>query len=88
MSVADALLVLQRNIAAPEHVFWPLDFGVTDLDADIRRRLAGHHQLTDAILLELAIRNRGRLATFDRGIGDLLDASSSYRSALEIIPAG
>ena len=46
------------SLATDEHLF--------------RERLLGHRQVTDAHLLSLAIRHRGRLATFDRGILDLV----------------
>jgi len=39
------------------------------------------------MLLELAIRHEGRLATFDGKIQALLPPDSAMREALEIIPA-
>jgi len=79
---------LEISLAEPGHVFWPLEHGIHELQPEIRERLAGHRQLTDALLLELAIRNGGRLATFDRRIEDLLAPDSSHRDALDVLPAG
>jgi predicted nucleic acid-binding protein len=47
----------------------------------------GHHQLTDAVLLDLAIWHQGRLATFDRRISGLVPPDSVLRDAVAIIPA-
>ena len=43
--------------------------------------------MTDAVLLDLAIRRQGRLATFDRRVMALLPEGIDPRAALEVIPA-
>ncbi|MES2885038.1 MAG: TA system VapC family ribonuclease toxin [Pseudomonadota bacterium] len=48
------------------HVFWPDDFSPTD--EPLFAKLQGHNQVTDAYLLLLAHRRKGKLATFDAGI--------------------
>ena len=50
-------------------------------------RLVGHQQVTDAYLLGLTVQNKGKLATLDRGIVDLLPAESPYRGNVELIEA-
>lgn len=60
--------ILMDAIETPQHEFWPdsissLDSGTLDWD----KLLTGRH-LADAYLLALAVRNSGRLVTFDRGI--------------------
>lgn len=82
----DALKVLEVNTASKQHSFWVLDFPFTAVAEEISSRLAGHNQLADALLLELAIRKQGSLATFDRRIAALLPPDSPNRSALELIP--
>lgn len=72
MAVSEAMRSLELNLSVPDHEFWPLEYG---------------NQLTDALLLDLAIRRGGRLATFDRRLESLLAASSAHRPALEILPA-
>jgi predicted nucleic acid-binding protein len=42
--------------------------------------------LSDALLLDLAIRHKGRLATFDRRIRNLLDPQSPHQASLEVLP--
>jgi uncharacterized protein len=84
---ADVVGALARITINPAHRFWPIDYGVTEIRDEIRTRLIGHNQVTDALLLDLAIRHQGRLATFDHRIGALLPPGSKSREALEIIPA-
>ena len=81
--VMDALAKMTANDA---HCFWPLEGGVGSIRDELRARVVGHHQLTDCILLDLAIRKQGRLASFDRRILGLLSPDSVLRDALEIIP--
>ena len=86
ISPQEALEVLERTCAESDHVFWPHERPVTQVAPEIRQRLVGHKQWTDAIFLDLAIRNGGRLATFDRRIKGLLPENSLHQSAVETIP--
>ncbi|MEO8127336.1 MAG: TA system VapC family ribonuclease toxin [Bryobacteraceae bacterium] len=65
---AQAAGALQSFCAATDHHFW--EASVTLLDGSLFRlaALGGHRNVTDAYLLGLAVRNHGRLATFDRSI--------------------
>jgi hypothetical protein len=83
----DVMEALAQITANPAHRFWPLEGGLADISDEIRARVVGHHQLTDAVLLDLAIRRQGRLATFDRGISGLLPPDSVLRDVAAIIPA-
>jgi toxin-antitoxin system PIN domain toxin len=67
-SLADALAVLQGQIARPGHAFWPDDLSIADPQIVNHGRLLGPNQITDAYLLALAVKNGGRLATFDRAV--------------------
>jgi toxin-antitoxin system PIN domain toxin len=60
-AMRNAVRALERNCAEADHVFWPQDFSVTQLLPEIRQRLVGHQQLSDAILLDLAIRKSENL---------------------------
>ena len=82
----DVMEALDRMTANRTHRFWPLEGGLADIRGSIRSRLVGHNQLTDAVLLDLAIRNQGRLATFDRRVMALLPPDSDEREALAVIP--
>lgn len=82
----EAMDVLRQNcVPSLSHEFWPQESSVLDLLPEIRTRLVGHKQLTDAILLDLAIRNNGRLATLDQQVRGLLPADSPLQSAIEVI---
>jgi predicted nucleic acid-binding protein len=59
---------LRSLCSAAGHHFWAASIALTD-DALFRLSLIGGHQkITDAYLLALAVRNHGRLATFDQNI--------------------
>lgn len=66
--VPQAIEQLRRQIAESDHVFWPDDISVTDASWFDRSHLLGPNQITDAYLLALAVKNGGRLVTFDRGV--------------------
>lgn len=83
--MAEAIRTLESSITVPEHRFWPMESGMLHLLPEIRERLIGHQQVTDALLLDLAILRGGKLATFDRRIEALLGRESPHRNALEII---
>jgi len=59
---------LRIACSSVEHHFW--EDSVSLLDDSLFRlpAIRGHQQITDAYLLGLAIRNHGRLATFDHNI--------------------
>ena len=86
MNVRHAVRLLQENCGAADHVFWAQGYSVTDMTPEIRDRLVGPQQVTDALLLDLAIRNGGRLVTLDSRVSHLLPAGSSHRAAIEVIP--
>lgn len=73
---AEALHLLGRIRAVPGHEFWSDDVSPTDPESEPFSRVVGYRQVTDAHLLSLAIRRRGRLATFDRGVLDLIPTNS------------
>jgi toxin-antitoxin system PIN domain toxin len=81
----DVMEVLGRMTAHGGHRFWTLEQGLAGIDAGIRERVMGHQQLTDAVLLDLAVRNGGRLATFDRRVVGLWPAGAAARGAVEVI---
>jgi toxin-antitoxin system PIN domain toxin len=47
------------------HEFWPDEVSLLDSDVVDSTRIHGPRQLTDIYLLALAVRNKGRLVTFD-----------------------
>lgn len=61
-AVAERLADATRH---PSHQFWPDDISLLDLAVADARRIHGPRQVTDLYLLALAVRHKGRLATFD-----------------------
>lgn len=68
LPVAQALEILAEQIVRTDHQFWPDDVSLLDADFIDGARLLGPKHLTDVYLLGLAVKNGGRLVTFDRGI--------------------
>jgi uncharacterized protein len=78
----EARNALHRLTQKPGHVFWPDTPSWLDCTESLSARLQGHRQTTDAYLLGLAIHNRGKLATTDRGIRHLAGPEFSQRVEL------
>jgi uncharacterized protein len=68
LTIVEAIRRLQIFIDQTEHTFWPDDISFLDPQRFERGRILGPKQLTDIYLLALAVKNGGRLATFDRTI--------------------
>jgi toxin-antitoxin system PIN domain toxin len=66
--LVDALAVLGSQLVQPDHEFWPDDILITDVKLFDHGRILGPNQITDVYLLGLAVKNGGRLVTFDRGV--------------------
>ena len=64
----DARAVVIALTHSPQHEFWPGSVSFTDFEL---QGVIGHRQVTDGYLAALARANRGRLATFDRGLVSL-----------------
>jgi toxin-antitoxin system PIN domain toxin len=59
---------LRKFCSARGHVFWAGDVSLRDEKLFDPSVVVSYRQATDVYLLGLAVRNRGRLATFDGGI--------------------
>ncbi|MGE0798002.1 MAG: TA system VapC family ribonuclease toxin [Lautropia sp.] len=68
LPVAAVLQRLAMAKATEHHRFWPDDVSLTDAEVFNHTELLGPKQITDRYLLALAVRNNGRLVTFDRAI--------------------
>jgi len=71
VDVREALQMLTELTGLPGHEFWPVDFDVATAVTPFASRFFGHQQVSDVYLLALAMRNRGKLATLDRGLAFL-----------------
>lgn len=65
---AAARSIVRETTADPRHEFWPDDVSYADVPA---RGIAGHRQVTDAYLAQLARTRQARLATFDQALAAL-----------------
>jgi toxin-antitoxin system PIN domain toxin len=84
--VHEAVQILGASTRSSDHHFWHQTSAVTSLSPELLKRVMGPQQLTDALLLELAIRHKGALATFDQRIGNLLPSGSPHHSRLATLP--
>jgi uncharacterized protein len=72
--VQEAVDSLRTSTADQAHQFWPDSVTLPDALAMLDKPVTGHKQLSDAYLVALAIKNRGKLATLDRGIAEMAPA--------------
>ena len=68
LPVAEVLKRIAQAAATGDHRFWPDDVSLTDPSVFKLGELLGPKQITDRYLLALAVRNGGRLVTFDHAI--------------------
>jgi len=88
VSPQDALRGLSMSLKHPAHRFWAADIDFGDAVRRFEGRLVGHQQVTDAYLLGLALHKKGKLATLDRSLGALVDASGPDHKSIVVIPKG
>ncbi len=65
---AEVLSRLRSLCATADHHFWEDSLALFDEARFRDSMISGHQKITDAYLLGLAVRNHGKLATFDRSI--------------------
>jgi toxin-antitoxin system PIN domain toxin len=80
----EATRLLVANLNHPGHRFWKDELTLAEGLHRFQSKLKGHQQVGDAYLLGLAVHQRGKLATFDKKIGDLLSKSTDW-GYLEVI---
>ena len=76
VSVQQAAKGLADSLRDGAHQFWPDSISLPDALGMLTGPIRGHQQITDAYLVALAIRQKGKLATFDRGIQQWAPAGS------------
>jgi toxin-antitoxin system PIN domain toxin len=82
-STGEARRILASLLAAPGHTFW--SDALSLMDDSLFPALPVSAALTDLYLLALAVKNGGRLATFDTGMNPSL--ISGGQQALYFIPS-
>ncbi len=80
----DALRRLSQSINLGGHTFWVDDVSLTDTTVFHSEHMLRPKQITDLYLLALAVRNSGRLVTFDQRIplAGVEGATQEHRVAL------
>lgn len=68
LAPGDVIRRLSGFCEAQDHDFWPDDVSLRDAGLFHGDRILGSRQVSDAYLLGLALKNGGRLVTFDEGI--------------------
>lgn len=87
VSPREALEVLKRIVAVPGHHFWHDDVAPADAKVFTSAAFVGHRQVTDAYLLALAQHHKGKLATFDNGVAELIQAHKERRQHVTLVEA-
>jgi uncharacterized protein len=72
VSPREALAMLNKILDVSGHQFWHDNVAPADATPFASAALVGHRQVTDAYLLALAQHHKGKLATFDNGIAELM----------------
>lgn len=68
ISLEEATEGLRASLDSPNHQFWPDSISWPEAMHDLGIALTGHQQVTDAYLVALAMRHKGKLATLDKAI--------------------
>ncbi len=81
----EAIKLLAANTQHKGHQFWSDEIGFAEATREFENRLTGHQQVTDAYLLGLAMHRKGKLATMDKGVSELLAERSLEREFVVMI---
>ena len=76
-TMEEAIAILQVLKGLPGYWYCEIDESWATLTARFAARIFGHQQVTDAYLLGLAVKEGGKLVTFDRGIKYMAGAEFS-----------
>jgi toxin-antitoxin system PIN domain toxin len=82
-----ALQVLQKIVAIEGHHFWAGDVAPTEAKIFTSATLVGHRQVTDAYLVALVQHRKGKLATFDRGVAELIPVHKERAQYITLVEA-
>lgn len=83
---AEAVKLLRKHSeGAAGHRFWQDSLTLAELDRQFGSRIKWPNQITDAYLLALAMRNQGRMVTFDYRMETLAPEGSPEQAALVIL---
>lgn len=86
ISAQDAIRRLSKATSTPAHEFWPDSVSLFAPGLVNWQRALTSRTVTDAYLLALAVRNRGRLVTFDRGISTEFVDGTKKENLVVLVP--
>lgn len=81
----EAVNLLAANVRHQAHQFWADEIDFVTAVWPLTARLKGHQQVTDAYLLGLAKHKKGKLATMDRTVTELLPDKSMEANWVVVI---
>lgn len=73
---------LNNLIGGTDHAFWNCEISLTDRKCFLHDQILGPKQLTDIYLLALAVKNGGRLVTFDARVSIFAVKGSAKKDLL------
>jgi uncharacterized protein len=79
VSPREAIAMLDKISSLAGHEFWPDDVAPVAASTFASLALVGHRQVTDAYVLALAQHHKAALATFDRGMVELIAGTDRTR---------
>lgn len=85
VSPREAVAMLRRLLEQPGHVFWPDEPQIEPAGPFASLSFVGHRQVTDAYLLSLTQHRKGKLATLDRGLPELIAEREERQRWVEVI---
>ena len=80
-----AIEFLRACAKDPFHTFWTLDEPLLDLLPELQALLHGSKQVTDFVLVNLANKRGGRLATFDGRLVNTLSKNPALAKCVELV---
>lgn len=85
-SPSEAIALLADLITVAGHRFWDDAVGMTDGTLIAPQLIVGHRQVTDAHLFGIAVSHAGCLATFERGITDIVPEKLREEGRVMLVP--
>lgn len=85
VSPQEAVRTLGTTVKHGSHQFWADEITFAEAAQSFGKHFSGHQQTTDAYLLALTIHKKGRFATMDRSVVELLPKVDRHRELIELI---
>lgn len=83
-AIRQTIASLEEDCRSAQHEYWLADIDLLALPDSLRTRLLGPNQVADLQLALVAHRRKGRLATFDAGIRELV-SGTRYEFSVQVL---